>query len=107
MMPAEGFLQRREVGIVGEPFDGDDLHPLGLHREHQARAHGRAVDDDGAGAAHAVLATHMRSGQPQMMAQAIRQREPRLHFDLDLLPVDVKSHRHVGTGGMKLKRLRA
>jgi len=42
-----------------------------------------------------------------MMAQAIRQREPRLHFDLDLLPVDAKSHRHVGTGGLQLKRLRA
>jgi hypothetical protein len=27
-----------------------------------------------------------------MMTQAIRQREPRLHFDLDLLPVDAKSN---------------
>jgi hypothetical protein len=34
----------------------------------------------------------MGPGQPQMMAQAIRQREPRLHFDLDLLPVDAKSN---------------
>jgi hypothetical protein len=34
----------------------------------------------------------MGPGQPQMMTQAIRQREPRLHFDLDLLPVDAKSN---------------
>jgi hypothetical protein len=41
-----------------------------------------------------MLAAHVGPGQPQMMAQAIRQREPRLDFDFDLLPVDAKSHRH-------------
>jgi hypothetical protein len=39
-----------------------------------------------------MLAAHVGPGQPQMMAQAIRQREPRLDFDLDLLSVDAKSN---------------
>ena len=87
VMLAEGFLQRREVGIVGQPFDGHDLGALGLHREHQAGAHRGAVDDDGAGAAHPVLAADMGPGQPQMVTQAVRQRQPRLDLDLDLFPL--------------------
>ena len=94
VMLTEGFLQGRELGVTGEPFDGHDLGALGLHREHQAGAHGCAVDENRAGAAHAVLAAHMGAGQPQMMAQAIRQREPRLDVDLDLSTVDAKFHRH-------------
>jgi hypothetical protein len=34
----------------------------------------------------------MGSGQPQMVTQAVRQRQPRLDLDLDLLAVDLKSH---------------
>jgi hypothetical protein len=93
-MLTEGFLQRRELGVAGEAFDGDDFGALGLHREHQAGAHGGAIDENGAGAAHAVLAADMGAGQPQMMAQAICQREPRLDVDLDLSTVDAKSYRH-------------
>ena len=57
-------------------------------------AHGRAIDDDGAGAAHAVLAAHMGPSQPQRVAQAVRQRQPRFDLDLDLFAIDLKLHRH-------------
>jgi hypothetical protein len=36
----------------------------------------------------------MGAGQSKMMAQTIRQREPRLDLHVDLSAVDAKSHRH-------------
>ena len=52
---------------------------VGLHREHQAGAHRRAVEQDHrAGAAYAVLAADMRAGQPQIVAQEIAQQQARL-----------------------------
>ena len=45
-----------------------------LHREHQARAHRLAVEQNGAGAADAVLAADMRAVEAEMVAQAIEQR---------------------------------
>ena len=70
------------------------LAAFGLHRQHQAGAHRGAVDDDRAGAAHAVLAADMGAGEPQLMAQAIGQGQPRLDLDLDLLAVDFEAHWH-------------
>ena len=46
---------------VRQPLDGDDLGAVGLHRQHQAAAHHRAVDAHRAGAADAVLAAQMRT----------------------------------------------
>ncbi len=103
-MPAEALLQRRELGVVGQPFHGDDLGALRLHRQQQARAHRGAVDDHGAGATHAVLAAEMRSGEPQLVAQAVRQGHARLDLDLDFLAVDFKSdgHRWVASVGCRV-----
>src|SRR5690606_26344865 len=42
---------------------------------------GRAVDDDGAGAADAVLAADMGAGQPAIVADRVGQRAPRLDAD--------------------------
>src|SRR5438105_12186066 len=94
MMLAERRLQWRESLVVREPFDGDHLGALRLYGKHEARAYGSPVDDDGAGAAHAMLAADMRASQPQMMAQAIGERQPRLDLDHDFLSVDFKSHGH-------------
>jgi hypothetical protein len=94
VMLAKGLLQRREVMVVGESFDRHDLAALGLHREHQTRAHRCVIDNDGAGAAHTMLATNMGSGEAEHMTQAIRQRHPRLDFDLDFFAVDFKSDWH-------------
>ena len=99
-------MQRREVGVVGEPFDGYDLGALGLHGEHEAGAHRRAIDDNRAGAAHAVLAADMGASEPQMMAQAIGQCQPGLDLDFDLSTIDAKPHRH-GRVTAEVERLRA
>ena len=93
-MFSERRLQRRQAILERETLDRDDFRAFGLHREHQTGSHRGAVDQHGARTAYAVLAADMRSGQPQMMAQAIGQRQPRLDFDLDGPAVDLKSDRH-------------
>src|SRR5438132_1818001 len=45
-----------------------------LRREQQARAHGGAVDGDGAGAADAVLAAEVGAGEVEILAQEVGQR---------------------------------
>ena len=60
-------------------LDRLDARAVHLRREHEARANGGAVDPDRAGAADAVLAADMRAPQSQLMAQEVRQQQPRLH----------------------------
>ena len=57
-----------------EPLDRRDLGPLGLHREHQARPHGGAVDEHRARAAHAVLAPEVGAGERAVLAEEVGER---------------------------------
>ena len=75
---------------LDRPSTVTTLRAFGLHREHQAGAHRLAVDQHGAGAADAVLAADMGAGEPQLVAQAIGQRQARLDVDADLLAVDLE-----------------
>ena len=72
------------------PFDGADLAAVGLDREHQAGAHGVVVEDDGAGAADAVLAADMGPGLAAIVADGVDQRAPRLDPDRIVAAVDVE-----------------
>ena len=72
------LLQRMQFAVAaGQPFDGRELVAVGLHREHQAGAHRRAVEQDGAGAADAVLAADMGAGERQIVAQEIAEQHAR------------------------------
>ena len=50
------------------------LGAVGLHREQQARAHGLAVEQDGARAADAVLAAEVRAGEVAVLAEEVGER---------------------------------
>ena len=64
MALAHRFLQRMHVlGIGRQALDRHDGVTVGLRRKHQAGAHGEAVVDHRAGAAHAVLAADMGAGE--------------------------------------------
>ena len=50
----------------------------GLDRQHQARAHRPAINDDGARAAGPVLAAKVGAGEIEVIPQEVRQRLARL-----------------------------
>ena len=60
------------------PSTVSDLVPARLHGEHEARAHGLAVDQHRARAAHAVLAPEVGAGQAEVLAQEVGQRHAHL-----------------------------
>ena len=91
---AERGLQIGDLAAVGQPFDGLDRCAVRLHRQHQAGTHDLAVHAHRAGAANPMLAADMSTGQLQMLAQEIRQIEPRQHVRIDALAIDVKRNRH-------------
>jgi fructose-specific phosphotransferase system component IIB len=62
-----------------------------LHRKNKAAAHHLAVEPHGTGAADAVFAADMRSGQAEIVAQEIDQRLARRNARLHVLAV----HAHV------------
>src|SRR3546814_2040298 len=65
-----------------------DRTAIGLHREHQAAAHGIAVDDDRACAADAVLATDMHAGAAGIAAQEVAERQAAFDGRIVLSAVD-------------------
>jgi hypothetical protein len=79
VMTAESFLQVVELAIgLRQPLHRDDHCALDLRGEQQTRTHGAAIDQDGAGAADAVLAPDMGSGLMQHVTQHIRHLHARL-----------------------------
>ncbi len=83
-MVVHRLLQRMESTVlVGQALDGRNFMVVGLHGEHQAGAYGLAVEQDGAGAADAVLAADMGAGQRQIVTQKIAEQQAR--FDKTLI----------------------
>ena len=60
---AERLLQRVQPPVLLEALDRRHLRAPRLHREHQARADGDAVDEHGARPAHPVLAPEVGPGR--------------------------------------------
>ena len=81
-------LQRMQFAALRDAFDGGDAAALGLDAQHQARGHDAAVQDDGAGAAIAVVAALLGAGQAENVAQALEQALPRLAQKFLRLAVD-------------------
>src|SRR5205085_6203023 len=95
MLP-EGLLQRMQLfalrRLPGEAFHRAQRLALSLHGEHEAGAHRLALDEHGACAAHAVLAAQVRSGEPAVLAQRIREAAPGLDLDVEGDAVDVQGN---------------
>ena len=78
VMLVHRLLERMQLAGTGcEPLDGPEFMAIGLHREHQAGTHRRAIEQDRAGAANAVFAADMGAGKQQFVAQKIAEQHPR------------------------------
>src|SRR5262245_53650019 len=84
----EGLLQRMQHVALCQALDGADRPALGLHRKHQTRAHGLAIEQDGAGAADAVLAADVGAGLAAVVADGVDQRAARIDADVMAPAVD-------------------
>jgi hypothetical protein len=76
----ERFLQRVQVPVVAETFDGKHLPAVRLYDEHRARFHGLAIEHDSARAAGGGFAANMRSGKAHDFPQVVNQEKARLDF---------------------------
>lgn len=79
-MTTKLFLQLRKFVALCETFDSSDLGAVRLHREHEATARWAIIQENGAGAAGPMSATHMRTRQVKLVAEKIDQEIPALDF---------------------------
>src|SRR2546422_1357432 len=85
---------QRVARAVSEALHGLDLVAVRLDGEHEAGADRLAVQQHGAGAAHPVLASNVRSGEAQLVAQEVGEEQPRLHRALVAHAIDGDHQRH-------------
>src|SRR2546426_3825402 len=86
-------MQRVARG-VSEALHRLDLVAVRLDGEHEAGADRLAVQQDGAGPAHPVLTSDVRSGEAQFVAQEVGEEQPRLHRALVAHAIDGDHQRH-------------
>src|SRR5579875_1701486 len=88
VLAGEGGAELRRDGVVVEPLDRRHLGALAGDGIGDAGARRGAVDEEGAGAAHAVLAAEMGPGVEELVAQEIGEAGARLDGGGDALAVD-------------------
>src|SRR5688572_12686229 len=72
---------------------------VGLDREHDARPRRVAVEEDRAGAAHAVFAPDVRACQAELVPEEITEEQPRLDVGLVADAVHRHAHDHATSAG--------
>ena len=87
----ERLLHRVQTSVASKPLDGRNSATLRGYREHQTRNDAPAVNMNGTGAALAMIAAFLRSGELQMLAKKIKERGPNVERQLMLLPIDGKN----------------
>ena len=103
----EGELDWVQFAAVRQPFHGDDRAVLILHGESQAGIDPLSVDQHGAGAARALVAAPLGSGQPKAIAQQVEQGSADIELQFVRPPVDDEMHSRdsliatAGFGGMQ------
>jgi hypothetical protein len=65
----EGFLQRMEAAVFRQSLDGGDVFTRNLGDGRDAGAHGRAIDEHGAGSAMAFATAIFAAGKFQFVAE--------------------------------------
>src|SRR6266566_6952635 len=82
MLLMECFLNRVKLAVLLEALDGRHFCLIGLDREHRARLHRAAIDQNRARAAVGRVAADMSAGHPEVFAEEVD--EQRARFDVDV-----------------------
>src|SRR5690606_15348349 len=85
VLDERGLHRMERAALAGETFDRRDLPPLGHDGEHEAGQRTLAVDVHGARAAFAAVATLLRAGEAEPLAQRVEQRGARIEIEAMLL----------------------
>jgi hypothetical protein len=67
----ERLLQPRQLPVLGEPLDADDVGAVVGDRQRQAAVDPLPVEQDRAGSALAVVTALLDPGQVEMLAQEV------------------------------------
>jgi hypothetical protein len=86
----ECLLERMQAPSWSQAFDRCHLAAIGLDREHGARLHGSAVDEDRAGAALARVAAHVGTRETQIAPEEIHKEDAR--FQVPHVPDAIHGH---------------
>src|SRR5262249_47242582 len=91
----ERLLQGMQGAVPRQTFDRGHAGAILHDGEREARHNTPAVEQHRAGAALAVVATLLRAGQIEVLAQCIEQGGPRRHLELLLDVIDDKCDRNL------------
>ena len=83
-------LQRMQLVTFCQTFNRCDFAVVVDHRERETRVDTSAVDDDGAGAALAVIAALLRPGKIELFTQKIEQGSTRIETQSSFVPLTRK-----------------
>src|SRR5262245_901901 len=103
----ERALDRIKLAWLSQPFDGLNLAPAHLQRQHQAGIDRGAVYQDGAGSAIAVAASFLGPGQAHAIAQKLKQRVARIDQHRVLLSIDPTAEQRLHRGSQARLSARA
>ena len=84
----EALLERMQVALLGQAFDGFDRRSFGFDAENDATVDRKAVHQHGASTAVAVVAAFLGPGEPQIFAEDFQQALPGLAEELGGFAVD-------------------
>src|SRR5581483_8349212 len=83
----EAVLDRVQLAVLLESLHGPQAAAVRLHREHGARLHRTAVEDDRARAAAGGVAADVRAGHADVLAQEVDKERARLDLRFLLLAI--------------------
>src|ERR1700742_33001 len=106
MLAAEGIAQFGCDLVMMETFDRGDPCAVAGRRKGDAGARRHAVDQQRAGAAHAVFTAKMRAGQVELVAEKVRQMRAWIDRLVDRAAVDGEADRgHAVASSMARRRI--
>ena len=84
-----------QISTFGKPFDGDDFGILMGNGEGETTIHTPAIEEDGTGAALAVVAALLRTGKSKVLAKYIEERGSSINCKLVSCSVHLQGDRKI------------